>query len=77
MAALEQTRWRLLSPIERAYERIERRMPAATWPDADLDAYVAAECSQLKDVSDDDLTILVERPDSPDAAAILARHGLR
>jgi hypothetical protein len=66
LAALEAARWARLSPYERALELVERGTPVDDWPDAELEAYCAAECGHLACLTDAQVEELAAL--SPDAA---------
>jgi hypothetical protein len=63
LAALEQARWERLSPLERAYERIERGTPLERWASAELEAYGAAEFPEMALLTTSELEALAAAPE--------------
>jgi hypothetical protein len=45
----------LETPLQRAYRLARRGVSPEHWPDAELEAYCAAECADLKHLSDEEL----------------------
>jgi hypothetical protein len=63
LADLEQARWEQLTPLERAFELLERGTPPAQWPDAELEAYCETECQHLLGLTDAQVEALVDAPE--------------
>lgn len=61
MEALERARQAYLTPLERAYDLLERHVPAERWPDAELTAYCDEHCQDIEDLSDAELEALIEQ----------------
>lgn len=75
LEALERARWERLTPLERAYELIERSAPPEQWPDDVLDAYCEAHCTHLECLSDEQLETLIACPEGELDACYYAMTG--
>mgnify|MGYP003374889718 CR=1 FL=1 len=72
VAELEERRQALLTPLQRAYELIERGAPVEAWPEAELNAF-CDERPEFARLTDAELDILCADPWPPEAYAIMER----
>ena len=76
LAAMEAARWERLTPLERAYERIERGDSFEELSDTELEAVCADPAYQwMAAATDAELQVLATAPESAEARAIIARLG--